>query len=140
MIIVVDTNIFIGACIGNGAASKVIETCLTGENAALMGTTLFTEYEDVLGRESLFQKSCLKNTERGELLDIFIATTIWTRVYYNWRPNLPDEADNHLIELAIAGNARCIITRNLRDFTRTELSFPELKIYSPEDFLEESNK
>ncbi len=22
-----------------------------------------------------------------------------TRVYFAWRPNLPDEADNHLIEL-----------------------------------------
>ncbi|MFZ4538095.1 helix-turn-helix domain-containing protein [Propionivibrio sp.] len=25
--------------------------------------------------------------------------------YYGWRPNLPDEADNHLIKLALAGNA-----------------------------------
>lgn len=136
----VDTNIFIGACIGKGSASKVIASCLKGEHNALMGMALFAEYEDVLSRESLFKKSNLDSTEREELLDIFMATTVWTRVYYNWRPNLPDEGDNHLIELAIAGNAHCIVTRNLRDFTRMELSFPELKVYSPEDFLKESQK
>ena len=62
-----------------------------------------------------------------ELLDIFIATALWTTVYSNRRPNLHDEGDNHLVELAIAGNAKCIVTRNLRDFTRMEFSFPELK-------------
>jgi len=105
-----------------------------------MGTALFSEYEDVLGREPLFKNSCLNNTEREELLDIFMATTLWTKVYYNWRPNLPDEGDNHLIELAVAGSAKCIVTRNLRDFKRAELFFPELKILSPEDFLKEYKK
>ncbi len=138
MVIVVDTNIFIGACLGKGSASKVIASCLKGEHKALMGTALFAEYEDVLSRESLFKKSSLDRSEREELLDIFMATTIWTRVYYNWRPNLPDESDNHLIELAIAGNANCIVTRNLRDLRRMELFFPELKVYSPEDFLKEN--
>ena len=33
-----------------------------------------------------------------------------------WRPNLPDEADNHLIELGVA--AQAIVTRNLRDVSR----------------------
>ena len=60
-----------------------------------------------------------------------------TRVYYAWRPNLRDESDNHLIELAIAGNARYLVTYNLRDFSHMELNFPELSIRSPETFLEE---
>nr|WP_228025325.1 PIN domain-containing protein [cf. Phormidesmis sp. LEGE 11477] len=40
----------------------------------------------------------------------------WTFIYYTWRPNLKDEADNHLIELAIAGSASLIATNNLKDF------------------------
>ncbi len=32
-------------------------------------------------------------------------------VYYGWRPNLPDEGDNHLIELALAGSAQAIVNR-----------------------------
>jgi hypothetical protein len=46
------------------------------------------------------------------------------KVYYLWRPNLPDEADNHLIELALAGGADTIVTNNLRDVSRGELTFP----------------
>ena len=50
---------------------------------------------------------------------------------------MPNEADNHLVELAVAGGARYIVTRNLRDVARMELNFPELRVVSPEDFLKE---
>ena len=53
------------------------------------------------------------------------------RVYYLWRPNLPDEGDNHLIELAVAGGAEAIVTFNLRDFQRTELYFPDIAVLTP---------
>ena len=59
------------------------------------------------------------------------------RIYYAWRPNLHDEGNNHLIELAIAGSAEMIVTRNLRDFRQMELHFPHLRICTPEDLLEE---
>lgn len=52
----------------------------------------------------------------------------WVRIFYLWRPNLRDEADNHLVELAIAGNAQIIVTRNVNDFRRSQLLFPQLKI------------
>jgi predicted nucleic acid-binding protein len=58
-------------------------------------------------------------------------------VYYLWRPNLPDEADNHLIELALAGGAEYLLTHNVRDFARPELRFPLLKIRTPSQFLRE---
>jgi len=35
-------------------------------------------------------------------------------IYYGWRPNLPDEADNHLIELAMAGGIDWMPTSNRR--------------------------
>lgn len=101
-----------------------------------MGAALLAEYEDVLGRDALFAGCRLSAPERGELLDIFLATCEWTRVYFGWRPNLPDEADNHLIELAVAGRAGFVVTRNLRDFTRAELAFPGLRCVSPENFLQ----
>jgi hypothetical protein len=52
-------------------------------------------------------------------------------VYYAWRPNLPDEAGNHLIELGVAAQAEAIVTGNLRDLARGELKFPALKILTP---------
>lgn len=137
MSIVVDTNVFVGACLGAGASNEVIARCLRGEATPLMGTALLAEYEDVLGRDALFERSRLDADERDELLDIFLSRCLWTRIYYGWRPNVPDEGDNHLIELAVAGEARAIVTRNLRDLSRMELRFPTLSVLTPEDFLRE---
>ncbi len=137
MRVILDTNIFVGACIGAGAANQAVAACLQGQATPLMGTTLFNEYEDVLQRHKLFERSRLDVDERQSLLDIFIARCEWVRIYYAWRPNLHDEGDNHLIELAIAGSAEMIVTRNLRDFRQMELHFPHLRICTPEDFLEE---
>jgi putative PIN family toxin of toxin-antitoxin system len=135
--VVIDTNIFVDACLGQGAARQVVSACLRGQCQPLMGAALFAEYEDVLGRDELFEPCRLNLAERNELLDIFLAACVWTRIYFAWRPNLPDEADNHLVELAVAGGARFVVTRNLRDVARMELKFPELRVVSPEDFLKE---
>lgn len=136
MKIILDTNIFLGACIGQGDANRLVMQCLKGGFQPLMGSTLLHEYEDVLHREHLFSKARLSEEERQELLDIFLSHCEWTRVYFNWRPNLKDEGDNHLIELAVAGNARYVVTYNLRDFKQNELKFPELVICSPKELLE----
>ena len=56
-------------------------------------------------------------------------------IYYLWRPNLKDEADNHLIELAIAGNAKIIASNNIKDFKQTQLNFPELLIKKPDEMI-----
>jgi len=137
MLVVVDTNVFIGACMGIGAPNAVVAQCLDGTFEPLMGTALLTEFEDILARDSLFEGCRLDAGERSELLDIFLAHCRWTRIFYGWRPNLPDESDNHLIELAVAGNARRIVTRNLRDFERAELSFNHIVALTPEQLLQE---
>ena len=59
----------------------------------------------------------------------------WVTVYYLWRPNLRDETDNHLVELAIAGGATAIVTHNVRDLASGELLFPSLRVLKPASFL-----
>jgi putative PIN family toxin of toxin-antitoxin system len=135
--IVLDTNVFVGACLGAGASNQIVGACLENRLVAIMGNALFAEYEDVLSRDALFAKSRLNRKEREELFDIFCAHCEWIRVYYQWRPNLKDEADNHLIELAVAGNAECIVTRNTKDIAVGQLAFPHIKILTPEAFLKE---
>lgn len=137
MRIVVDTNVLLGACLGTGAANAVIAACLKMRCVPLIGNALFNEYEDVFGRDDLFKNSKLSGGERNELLDVFFSCCEWTRVYYLWRPNLPDEADNHLVELAVAGGADFIVTRNLRHLRNMQLRFPQLRITSPGTFLKE---
>ena len=134
---VIDTNVFVGACLGTGTAAGVVRACLLGTVQPLMGAALLAEYEDVLARDDLMADSRLSRAERDDLLDIFIARCEWTRVYFAWRPNLPDEADNHLIELAVAGAAGFVVSRNLRDLARGELKFPGLRCLDPAAFLKE---
>lgn len=138
MLIVVDTNVFIGACLGRGACSQVVAQCLQGQHMPVMGSALMAEYEAVLGRTALFERSRLSCAERNELLDIFLATCQWRRVYYGWRPNLPDEADNHLFELAIAAGASVIVSRNIKDLARGELRFASPQVQTPEHFVKET--
>jgi len=137
MKVVIDTNVFVGACLGQGACRAVIAACLEEKLTPLMGVALLSEYEGVLSRTRLFARSRLDAAEREELLDIYLATCRWTRIYYGWRPNLRDEGDNHLVELAVAGGAEYIVTRNLRDVARMELLFPNLKVVFPETLLKE---
>lgn len=137
MRVVVDSNVFVGACLGRGACNAVVRACLTRQIVPLMGASLLTEYEAVMGRTELFVDSRLDALERDALLDIFVAQCEWIRVYYLWRPNLQDESDNHLIELAVAGGAQCIVSRNLRDLQAGQLQWPTLRIVSPEGFLME---
>jgi predicted nucleic acid-binding protein len=56
---------------------------------------------------------------------------------YGWRPNLPDEGDNHLIELALAGGAHAIVTHNLRDLMGGQLRLGKLRVLTPAQCLEE---
>ena len=102
-----------------------------------MGQALFCEYEDVLGRKELFQDSLLSTPERQRLFEAFLSVCEWVHVYYGWRPNLRDETDNHLLELAIAGGASAIVTNNVRDFRDSDLRFPQVRVVTPKEFLKE---
>jgi len=134
----VDTNVLVGAMLGrHGANGRVIRACLRGGLTPLIGETLFLECEDVLSRTDLFLRSPLSRNERMELFAAFLSMCEWVQTYFSWRPNLKDEGDNHLIELAVAGGAEMIITNNTRDFKDAELQFPGLKIISPGELAKE---
>ncbi len=131
-----DTNIFVAALISStGSNRSVLRACLSGEAIPLMGLSLFSEYEALLHRVDLKKKCPIPTAERQTLFEAVLSVCTWVKVYYLWRPNLPDEGDNHLIELALAGNASAIVTNNVRDLRGGELHFPQLQIMTPSQFL-----
>lgn len=137
-LIVLDTNILVSALLGPGGASReILRGCLRNEYQPLMGNALFLEYESLLARDDLFVGCLLSLAEREALFDAFLNVCHWVDIYYAWRPNLRDKADNHLIELAVAGGATRLVTKNLRDFRNAELIFPGVKVISPEEFIQE---
>ncbi len=135
--LVLDTNVLVAALLrGGDRARAVLRACLQGMYQPVLGPALLAEYEDVLGRTDLFSDSALSARERGEVFDGLLNRCRWVELFYAWRPNLPDEADNHLIELAVAAQAQAIVTHNLRDVAHGELRFPSLRVLTPEQCLE----
>ncbi|MDJ1168703.1 putative toxin-antitoxin system toxin component, PIN family [Roseofilum sp. BLCC_M154] len=136
--LVIDTNIFVSALISpTGASRALLRACLQGKYQPLIGTALFLEYESILSRSEVMARCPLPRTDVETLLAAFMSVSQWVQIYYLWRPNLTDEADNHLIELAIAGNAEAIVTQNIRDFQRAELLFPQISVLTPEELITE---
>lgn len=137
--IVIDTSVFVSALLSHeGASREIIRRCLLGEHDPLMSDKLFCEFEDALHRPELTSRCPLSKSEREELLDAFVARTELIPIFFLWRPNLPDEGDNHLIELAVAGAAEVIVTHNVRDFRAGELKFG-FEIQTPREFLRRSD-
>ncbi len=136
--VVIDTNVLTGALLrGPGQNRAVLRACFEDRLRPLLGQALFLEYEDVLGREELFRKSPLSTPERQRLFEAFLSVCEWAQIYFLWRPNLRDEGDNHLVELAVAGGAQVIVTNNIADFRASELRFPDIQILRPEALLKE---
>ena len=135
--VVIDTSVLISALIGaRGPNREIIRRCLLGKYNPLISNALFQEYEDVSKREQVLDICPLTQKEILELLHSFYSVCHWVPIYYLWRPNIIDEGDNFLIELALAGNATHIITNNIRDLQNAELKFPNLKISTPETILQ----
>jgi putative PIN family toxin of toxin-antitoxin system len=136
--VVIDTNVFVSALLSADRASRgILRLALSGDIKPIFSNALFAEYEALLGRSPLWVSCVLSQSDRADLLDALIASSDWVPIHFLWRPNLSDEADNHVLELAVAGGARAIITSNIRDFVRTELLFPSVKIQTPAAFLQE---
>jgi putative PIN family toxin of toxin-antitoxin system len=134
--VVIDTSVMISALIGKrGASREVIRRCLTGKYLPLISNSLFQEFEDVSSRKVIREACPLRTGEIRDLLNAFYSVCSWVPIYHLWRPNLKDEDDNFLIELALAGNSRTIVTNNVKDLQAAELKFDDLRILKPQQLL-----
>lgn len=133
--LVIDTNVFVaGLRSAGGASREVLRRALTERYEPLFGNALWSEYRDLLDRPVWGEATSAD--ERLAVLAALAKRGRWVTVYYGWRPNLPDEADNHLIELALAGNAEAIVTHNVRDIRGGELHLGSLRVLTPAQCLE----
>ena len=86
----------------------------------LLSVPLFLEYEEVLKRPGVVSNFSI--AEIDQILNGLAAYGKKPRIFYLWRPTLPDLNDDMVLELAIAGSATTIITDNTKDF-RPALQF-----------------
>ena len=77
----------------------------------------------------------LSKDEVERMLDSLALRTELCAVYFRWRPNLPDEADNMVVECAVAGACDFLVTLNTRDFAGAELASFGFEIVAPSGLL-----
>jgi len=132
--IILDTNVlFAGLYSSKGASFRVLQAIEAGKLQTILSTTLLFEYEDILKRNQ--EVLGLSNQEIEEILDYFCMQSEHQKIYFLWRPCLPDPRDDHLLELAIASETEWIVTHNTKDFKEVEKF--GVKSITPKQLLEE---
>lgn len=137
MKVILDTNIIISAIqAGDQLNRQLLRLAFLGEITPLVSTALFLEYEAITQRREIMKNCHFTASQAEQFLDSLFSVCQWVDIYFSWRPNLKDEGDNFLIELAVAGNADYLITKNIRDLKHGELIFPQLNISTPQEFMQ----
>jgi putative PIN family toxin of toxin-antitoxin system len=132
--IVLDTNVlYAGFYSSKGASFKVLRAIEEGKLQIVISTTLLFEYEDILKRNQVILG--LSNHEIEETLDYVCMQSEHQKIYFLWRPCLPDPKDDHLLELAVASGTKLIVTHNTKDFKGVE-EFG-IRSITPKTLLEE---
>lgn len=136
-IVVLNTNVLVaGLCRREQSPSyRILKSIQTGNIPLALTQKLFLEYEAVLSRNRILALIDATREEVQMILDAFVVIARASDVHYLWRPNLRDESDNLVLESAIASGG-LIVTKNIRDFSNSELHFPELVILTPQQFCD----
>ena len=134
----IDTCVLVSALRSkNGASHVVLQRVLDGQLPIVMHYNLLQEYWDVLTRPTMQPDLVHTEIELERILAALVAIAEDVTVRFLWRPNLRDEKDNFLLEIAIAAQPSTIITHNVRDFVAGDLRFPGVVIKRPQDVLTE---
>ena len=132
--IILDTNVlYAGLFSSKGASFQVLRAIEEGKLKMVISTTLLFEYEDILRRNQV--DLGLSNQEIEKTLDYFCMKSEHQKIYFLWRPRLPDPKDDYSLELAIASGTKLIVTYNTKDFKGAE-EFGVRSI-TPKELLEE---
>ena len=119
MRVVLDSNIvYSGLYSSKGASNIVLQLVGEGKVTPILSVALYEEYQDVLGRPPLVND--FGDDQKQDFLDYFCKVSDLTDIYFLWRPFLKDPKDDLVLEAAVAGGTKIIITHNLKDFKGIE--------------------
>ena len=132
--IVIDTNIFVSAQRSQkGASAKLVSLIGTGQFEIHVSVPLVLEYEAVLMRQRT--EFGITQEEVNDVVDAVCNLGQRHNIHFLWRPYLPDEKDEMVLELAVAARCDYIITYNRRDFRGVEQF--GIEVLGPRTFLQQ---
>lgn len=129
MRVVIDTNVIVSGLLNPyGVPAEILRIIFTGELIPLYDSMIISEYFDVLNRPKFNF-----NPENIEIIIKEIEAIGSLVMPVSLKNTLPDPDDNVFLEVAIAGNAKCIITGNKNHFPK-KLCLG-ISVFSPSEFL-----
>jgi len=132
--IVIDTSAFISALLSQrGAAYRLLMLAGNGLFEVNLSVPLAAEYESVAKR--MLDQTQLTERDLEDILDYICAVANKRRIFFLWRPLLPDPGDDMVLELAVSAGCQYIVTFNRRHFAGSEKF--GIKIVTPREFLEQ---
>lgn len=130
MKIVLDTNVLVSGLLQPfGPSGQIVRLVASGDLVLCHDPRILAEYQEVLLRE----KFGFDPDRVGALLDEIRAGGIPTAA----RPlavRLPDSDDEPFLEVALAGEAQCLVTGNVKHFPTEARS--EVEVLAPRAFIE----
>jgi len=130
--IVLDTNVMVaGLRSKRGSAFRLLELVGTGAFDIHLSVPLVLEYREVLSRES--SHLYIDATAIEDFIEFHCSVATRHRIFFLWRPYLPDPKDDMVLELAVKAGCDSVVTYNIRDFIGIELF--GIKAVTPVEFL-----
>lgn len=115
---IIDTNVLLsGLNSRNGKAFKILEALSEDKFNISISVPLVLEYESILKKK--LNRTIYSDEDIRSVIDYICKIGRHIKVFYLWRPILKDPYDDHLLEVAVAANAKWIVTYNVKDFERT---------------------
>ncbi len=130
--IFLDTNVLVSALRSrNGASFRLLSIIDSGKFELAISVPLVLEYEAAAKKQS--RETGLSSSDIDAILNYICSIAKHYKIYYLWRPFLRDPKDDMVLELAVASNAKHIVTYNTADFKGIEKF--GLHVIKPLDFL-----
>lgn len=133
---VLDTDVVVAAFRSAvGASRQLLLAALDRRFELLLSVPLVLEYEAVLTRPVHLTAMNGSRSEVLTLLDEIVAVATQVRFSFRWRPALPDQGDDMVLETALNGAADAIVTFNVAHFEGVRDQF-RCAVLSPAKALE----
>ncbi len=131
--VILDTNVLVsGLRSRRGSSFEVLSWVGTGRFDIHLSVPLVLEYQDVLLRELDHLYITAEDIET--VLQYHCSVATLHRIFFLWRPYLPDPKDDMVLELAVKSGCDSVVTFNTRDFVGIERF--GLQAITPATFLQ----
>ena len=133
--VVLDTSVIVSGLRSRlDASNRLLELVAEERLVPLVTTALFLECEEVLRRPEQRLVTGMGEKDIAGFMAAFASAAAPVEVYFLWRPQLADPDDEIVLEAAVNGRAKAIVTHNVRHFQPAPGEFG-IEVVTPGAFL-----